>query len=177
MDSVCQDIQIELTERCGDASGLNAREQDHLAGCSECRSMAHAELSLHAVFAEVSPNVDLEGPVMQAIAGYRPKRRLFAAIPVAASAMITALGVLLIGGVPGGSLLGLLPLQASQGWMVLAEIIGNWGVVLSTSSGAVSTSLSSNGLLGTEFIAVLGMASTVLLARRWRSCVAWLRGD
>ncbi len=177
MESGCQNVQEELIERSGESVGLRVEEREHLAGCQECRAVAEAERSLNLVFSQALPVADLEGSVMGSISRSRLGRRALVATPVAVSLAVAVLGAWLMGGMPGGGLVGLLPLRFSQGWVAIVEMIGNWGVVIVASSNVVSSALSMAAVVCAQLVMLVGIGSTYFLARRWRSSAAWLRGD
>jgi hypothetical protein len=96
---------------------------------------------------------------------------------VAASLVLALLGVAMVGGVPGSSLMAQLPLVSSHSWLALADAAGDWGVAATTVSAAARSLLSPAALLAVSLVAVVGLATVVSAARRWQPVASWHRGD
>lgn len=175
----CRNIQERLVEAAGDAGGLSADEQSHLAGCSSCRALAEAELGLRRLFERAVPPADPEvvGQVMAAVAPLRVRRLLAAWLPVAASLVLALLGVAMVGGVPGGSLLAQLPVVSSQAWLYLANAASDWGVAMSAAAGAARLAMPPAILIAAVLAAVVGLLLIVAATRRWQPVARWRRGD
>lgn len=132
MSSECQAIQETLVEHAGELHQLGPEQQQHLSSCTECREVADAEGELQQLFVQAAPPHDPElvQEVMKALPKPGKWRQLIALLPVAASLLVVTSGALLIGGVPGSSLLPLLPMWSTQGWLSLAQGLFDWSAVL-----------------------------------------------
>jgi hypothetical protein len=102
---------------------------------------------------------------------------VIALLPVAASLFVALLGAVLLGGLPGGSLLALLPVWSSQGWVSLAATLSDWTAALRTAAGATEAVLSPAMLGLTLVVSLLGVAATVVATRRWRRISPWRDTD
>jgi hypothetical protein len=137
--------------------------------------LADAEGRLGELFESAVPPTEpeIEAIVMRSVRERPSHRRIAAVLPVAASLAVTLMGVAAIGGVPGGSLLSMLPLWSSQGWLALASAAGDWMVALAVAARAaqfaVPTLVHIAALLGT----IIGVVSVVATARRWRTLSPW----
>jgi hypothetical protein len=141
--------------------------------------VAAAELALGLIFAKVLPPTDLaiEEGVVSAMRSARRRRRALALLPVAASLLVALLGMVMLGGLPGGSLLALLPVWSSQGWVSLAATVSDWSAALSTAAGAAGVLLGPGVVAGAVVISVLGVATVAVAARRWRRVSPWRDGS
>ncbi len=74
---------------------------------------------------------------------------------------------------PGGSLLALLPVWSSQGWVSLAASVGDWNTVLTTAAGAATALLSPGILAAAIVVSLLGFGVVSVVARRWRQVSPW----
>lgn len=171
----CEAIQEKLAEFCGEAERLSGEERRHLEHCPRCSEVAAAEIALGLIFAKVLPPLDstVEKGVRAAVRSSRRRRRIMALLPVAASLLVALLGVVMLGGLPGGSLLALLPVWSSQGWMSLAATLGDWSTVFSTAAGAASALLGPGVLAAAMVVSILGFGAVVVAARRWRQVSPW----
>lgn len=179
MDATCLSVQLALMEVAGDVGQLAHEERVHVEACSECARAASAELGLGRVLAEALPpeGPALEAAVLAALAPRGWRRRVVAALPVAASLGVVALGVMLVGGVPGVGILSLLPAWSSQGWMALAGVAGDWGVAVLATSRAAGAVVPAPAALAAAGLGVAGLWLTVSVVRRWRRSPAWRRRD
>jgi hypothetical protein len=175
----CEAIQTQLAEINGDTGQLTDEERLHLERCPECCEVAAGERALGLIFAGVLPAADpaMEHRVRSAIRSTRRRRRAIALLPVAASLFVALLGAVLLGGLPGGSLLALLPVWSSQGWVSLAATVSDWTAALRTAAGATEAVLSP-ALLGlTLVVSLLGVTVMVVATRRWRRISPWRDTD
>jgi predicted anti-sigma-YlaC factor YlaD len=176
---VCRAIQERLVENAGDPTGLNPVEISHLDVCPTCRAVAEAEAGLGRLLAQAVAPED-PAVVRQVMASLRPvriRRRVAALLPVAASLVLTLLGVATVGGLPGASLLAQMPLLSSHSWLALAHSAGDWSVAMTAASGAVRMALSPAGLVGAMLVAVVGLGLIVVATRRWLPVASWRRND
>jgi hypothetical protein len=173
----CEAIQETLAEVLGETDRLSEEERRHLERCPQCCEVAAAEGALGLIFAQVLPPADpkLESRVRDAMRASRRRRRALALLPVAASLLVALLGAMMLGGLPGGSLLALFPVWSSQGWVSLAASVGDWNTVLSTVAGAASSLLSPVVLVGAVMISLIGIGVVVVTTRRWRQVSPWRR--
>jgi len=173
----CRDIQERLVEAAGDTGGLSAAEQSHLAACATCRAVAGAELGLGRLLERAVPPADPEvvEQVMVAVAPLRVRRLLAVWLPVAASLMLALLGVAMVGGVPGGSLLAQLPVVSSQAWLYLADAVSDWGVAMSAAAGAARLAMPPAILIAAVVAAIVGLVLIVAATRRWQPVARWHR--
>jgi predicted anti-sigma-YlaC factor YlaD len=171
----CEAIQETLAEICGETERLSEEERRHLDHCPRCSEVAAAENALGLIFAKALPPFDphIEEGVRAAMRSSRRRRRIMALLPVAASLLVALLGVVMLGGLPGGSLLALLPVWSSQGWMSLAAAVGDWATVFNTAAGAASELLGPGMLAASLVVSVLGFGVVVVAARRWRQVSPW----
>ena len=175
MATSCEAIQELLTEYGGEAERLSEEERRHLELCPQCCEVAAAENALGLIFAKVLPPADptMEDRVRAAMRTARRRRRILALLPVAASLLLALLGAVMLGGLPGGSLLALLPVWSSQGWVSLAASVGDWNAVLTTAAGAATALLSPGVLVTAIVVSLLGFGAVVFAARRWRQVSPW----
>lgn len=175
MAKSCEAIQELLTEHFGEMGRLSEEDRRHLDLCPQCCEVAAAENALGLIFAKVLPPADpaMEDRVRTAMRSARRRRRALALLPVAASLLFALLGTVMLGGLPGGSLLALLPVWSSQGWVSLAVSAGDWSTVLTTAAGAATALLSPGALVAAIVVSLLGFAAVSVAARRWRQVSPW----
>ncbi len=175
MATNCEAIQELLAEHLGETERLSGEERRHLELCPQCCEVAAAENALGLIFAKVLPPADpsMEERVRAAMFVARRRRRVLALLPVAASLLVALLGAIMLGGLPGGSLLALLPVWSSHGWVSLAASVGDWNTVLNTAAGAATTLFSPGILIAAFAVAFLGFAAVAVAARRWRQVSPW----
>ena len=175
MASSCEAVQEALVEFGGDTDRLAESDRRHVAQCPRCSEVAAAERALGLIFAKVLPPADatIEEGVISAMRSARRRRRVLALLPVAASLLVALLGVVMLGGLPGGSLLALLPVWSSQGWVSLAATVSDWSAALSTAAGAAGAFLGPGVLVGAVVVSALGVATVAVTARRWRRVSPW----
>jgi hypothetical protein len=171
----CEAIQERLAEILGEIERLSDEERRHVELCPQCCEVAAGENALGLIFAGVLPPADpaMEGRIRAAIDRSRRRRRWLALLPVAASLFFALLGVVMLGGLPGGSLLALLPVWSSQGWVSLAASVGDWNTVLTTAAGATTALLSPGVLAAAIVVSLLGFGVVAFAARRWRQVSPW----
>ena len=171
----CEAIQELLTEYLGETDRLSAAERQHVEVCPQCCEVAAAERALASIFTRALPPADptMEAAVRAALHPVRLRRRVVALLPVAASLFVALLGAVLIGGLPGGSLLALLPMWSSQGWLSLAASLGDWGAVLSSAAGAATAVLGPVALTSAVLVSLIGIGVVGVAARRWRRISPW----
>jgi hypothetical protein len=171
----CEAIQELLTEHLGETDRFSEQERRHVEVCPQCCEAAAAERALSTIFARALPPADpsAEAEIRAALRPMRIKRRVVALLPVAASLFIALLGAVMVGGLPGGSLLALLPMWSSQGWLSLAASVGDWGTVLTTAAGAATTLLGPAALATAILVTVIGVGLIGVAARRWRRISPW----
>jgi hypothetical protein len=175
----CEAIQTQLAEVGGDTGQLNDEVRLHLERCPECCEVAAGERALGLIFANALPAADpgMEHRVRRAMRSVRRRRRVVALLPVAASLFVALLGAVLLGGLPGGSLLALLPVWSSQGWVSLAATASDWTAALSTAAGATEAVLSPAVIGVALAVSVLGVTGMVVATRRWRRISPWRNVD
>ena len=171
----CDAIHEHLAEVLGETERISDAERRHLECCPQCCEVAAAEGALGLIFAKVLPPADpaMEGRVRAAMRTLRRRRRALALLPVAASLFVALLGAVMLGGLPGGSLLALLPVWSSQGWVSLAASVGDWNTVLTTSVGAASALCRPGVLVGAVLVSLLGVGVVAVTTRRWRQVSPW----
>jgi len=174
----CEAVQELLAEIAGETERLSEEDRRHLEHCPECSEVAAAEHALGLIFAKVLPPADpaIENALRIGMRSARRRRRVMALLPVAASLLVGLLGVVMLGGLPGGSLLALLPVWSSQGWVSMAATLGDWNAVVSTAAGATSQLLSPGLLFAAMAASVLGLTAVAVAARRWRQVSPWTDG-
>jgi hypothetical protein len=175
----CEAVQELLAQHRGEPARLPDEERRHLEHCPQCCEIAAAENALGLIFKTVLPPADpgMEDRVRSAMRSARRRRRVLALLPVAASLLVALLGAVMLGGLPGGSLLALLPVWSSQGWVSLAATAGDWNTALHTVAGSASALLGSRVLVAAIVISLLGCSAVVLATRRWRQVSPWRRSD
>jgi predicted anti-sigma-YlaC factor YlaD len=173
----CEAVQETLAEFRGETDRLSDEERRHLDRCPQCCEIAAAETALGLILAKVVPPADptMEERVRGAMRAARRRRRMLAFLPVAASLLVALLGVVMLGGLPGGSLLALLPVWSSQGWVSLVATAGDWNTVLNTAAGSAASFLGPGILAGAIVVSVLGLAAVAVATRRWRQVSPWRR--
>lgn len=173
----CRNIQERLVEAAGDPAGLGELELRHLASCATCRAVAEAERGLGRLLEQSVPPADpmVAEQVMAALQPLRVRRLLASWLPVAASLLLALLGVGMLGGVPGGSLLAQLPVVSSQAWLTLADAASDWGVAMSAAAGAARLALPPAVLIAAFVAALAGLGLVIVAARRWQPVARWHR--
>jgi hypothetical protein len=171
----CEAVQELLAEYRGETNRLSDEERRHLEHCPQCCEIAAAENALGLIFAKVVPPGDpaIEERVRGAMRAARRRRRILALLPVAASLLVALLGAVMLGGLPGGSLLALLPVWSSQGWMSVAATAGDWNTVLQTAAGSATAILGPAVLAAAIVISLLGFGVVAVATRRWRQVSPW----
>lgn len=179
MATSCETVQELLAEVGGEAERLSGEERRHLEHCPQCAEIAAAEHALGLIFANVLPPPDpaIEEGVRRAMRTARRRRRIVALLPVAASLLVALLGTVMLGGLPGGSMLALLPVWSSQGWMSLAVTVNDWSAVFSTAADAASGLLGPGMLASAVAISLFGVVAVTVAARRWRRVSPWRSGS
>ena len=94
-------------------------------------------------------------------------------VPVAASLLIAAVGVVLVGGLPGVGVLGLLPGWSSQASLAAAGSAGEWYEVATAGMRAAAAALDPRVLVAAAGLGLLGLTAVVALALRWRKISPW----
>jgi hypothetical protein len=175
----CEAIQELLAEVLGETERLSEEERRHVELCPQCTEVAAGESALGLIFAKVLPPPDpaMEGRVRAAMQTARRRRRALALLPVAASLLVALLGAVMLGGLPGGSLLALLPVWSSQGWVSLAASLGDWNTVFTAAAGATTGLLSPGLLVAAVALSLTGFAVVAFAARRWRQVSPWRDTD
>ena len=175
MTTSCEAIQARLVEHLGEVGRLADDQRRHVEQCPQCSETAAAERALARIFARALPSSDpgLEARVLAAIGPARRRRRVLALLPVAASLFVALLGAVLLGGLPGGSLLALLPMWSSQGWVSLAATVSDWGTALDTTVGAAGSLMAPGVVVAAALLSLLGAAVVVAAVRRWRRVSPW----
>ncbi len=171
----CEAVQELLAEYLGETNRLSDEERRHLEHCPQCCEIAAAENALGLIFAKVVPPGDpaIEEQVRGAMRAARTRRRILALLPVAASLLVALLGAVMLGGLPGGSLLALLPVWSSQGWVSLAATAGDWNTVLHTAAGSATAILGPGMLAAAIVVSLLGFGAVAVATRRWRQVSPW----
>jgi hypothetical protein len=173
----CRAIRETLVEVAGDLSRLDEAELLHLEACPSCRAEAEAERGLDRILSSaVAPaDPDVVAHVLASLRPARVRRRLVAFVPVAASMVLALLGVAMVGGVPGGSLIARLPSLSSEAWLSLVGAAGDWVVALAASSSAVRLMVPATVPTSAAVLGLIGMALVVVATRRWRPISPWRR--
>ncbi len=179
MATDCEVIQEKLAEVGHESGQLSDEIRRHVERCPRCCEVAAAERALGLIFSSVLPAADprLEGRVRVAMGSARRRRRVIALLPVAASLFVALLGAMLLGGLPGGSLLAVLPVWSSQGWLAVAATAGDWTAALRTAAGATGAVLSPAVLAAAVVVSLVGVAAVIAATRRWRRVSPWRNGD
>lgn len=179
MVTSCEAVQEHLAEIRGETERLSCEERRHLEHCPQCCEVAAAESALGLIFARVLPPADpgLEDRVRTGMRSARRRRRIVALLPVAASLLVALLGAVMLGGLPGGGLIALLPLWSSQGWMSLAAAAGDWNTALHTAAGSASVLLGTGVVILAAVVSAVGLGGVALATRRWRRISPWRRRD
>jgi hypothetical protein len=175
----CKAVQENVVEVAGDVDRLVGDMVRHIEACPSCRAVAEAERGLGDIMTAAVPPADsgVEGQVMASLAPARRRRRVAAFVPVAASALLAFVGVVMVGGVPGGSLITQLPALSSQAWLAIASAAGDWGVGVAAAAAAARVTLSPAVQLAGFLVAVVGLAGALAAARRWQPVAPWRRDD
>lgn len=173
VDRSCQLIQEILIEVEGDTTRLSREELRHLESCASCRAMADSERRLVELLSTAVPPADVavEKAVMRAVRA--SDRRLVSLVPVAASLLLALLGVSALGGVPGGSLLAMVPFWSSKGWLAIGGAAGDWLVALAATSRAAQVTIPTLVQVASAVVTALGALSIAAAARRWRTLSPW----
>jgi hypothetical protein len=166
-------------EVAGSVDRLDEEARAHVTECTRCSSVAAAERALQGLLGEVVPPADeqLEQHILSALPGQRRRWRVLSLLPVAASLMVGLVGAVLLGGVPGSSLLALLPAWSTQGWLALFGLASDWSVVVVATAGAAGTVVPVTAQVTAALLSLGGFAAMLSMARRWRKSVLWRRTD
>jgi hypothetical protein len=143
-----------------------------------CAALASDERSLAGLLHQAAllpDGVDVCAEVMAALPAVRRRRRLLALAPVAAALAIAVLGVALVGGVPGGGLVALLPAWSAQSWAALGAVAADWAVAMVVAARAAGVLVPTTVAVAALALAFLGCVGTVAIAVRWRRRRAWQR--
>ena len=175
MATSCERVQELLAEHLGEMAPLSDEERRHLELCPQCCEVAAAENALGLIFTKVLPPADpaMELRIRAGMRAAHRRRRVLALLPVAASLLVALLGTVMLGGLPGGSMLALLPVWSSQGWVALAATVGDWSTVVNTAAGATTALLGPGVLAAACVVSIVGVAAVVLATRRWRQVSPW----
>jgi hypothetical protein len=168
-----------VVEAGGNLDRLDGEQVRHVETCASCRAVADAELGLEGIMtATVAPaDPAVHQRVMASLTPIRRRRRITAFLPVAASALMALLGVVMVGGVPGGSLISQLPTVSSQAWLAIAGAAGDWSVGVTAAAEAARVTLSPAVQLACVLAALAGLAGALIMARRWRPVTPWQPND
>lgn len=177
MDRDCKQVIEALVGVGGDPDRLGASLRDHVDSCASCGAVAAAERDLDRLLSAAVPpgDADLQARVMASVAPAIRRRRRAAFLPVAVSSALAVSGGLVLGGIPGASLLGRLPRLSSQLWLGLAEAAGDWGVAVTTATAAAGTTISPGVQVAAVLVSLGGLAAVAVAARRWRALASWQR--
>ncbi len=173
MTSRCESCQEALVQAAGRTGNLPSGVAEHLAGCADCQAVAAAEIGLARL---LELGIPVEDPrLIEAISAAVPRPsgrwRVLALLPVAASLMIALVGAVLLGGVPGGSLLAALPSASAKSVMTLSRALGDWTVAMSAVLHTAGTGLSQVVIWGALILTCLGLGLAGVMVRRWRRAV------
>jgi hypothetical protein len=113
--------------------------------------------------------------ISNAVAHRGTRRRALAFLPVAASLLVAFLGGAMVGGVPGGSLLALLPVWSGRGWLSLANAVNDWLLAMTAAARTVAAVLPPTVQVGAVVVSLVGIGLVVSSAWRWREISAWRR--
>jgi len=118
----CDRVREALVEHGGEVARLDEEARRHLAGCEACAAVAEGERRLAQGFGALQPSEDpeLERLILARVRRIERRRRLAAALPLAAGLLLAALGAVLVGGLPAAGLLAALPSASLVGCIGLA---------------------------------------------------------
>jgi len=175
----CQAIQETLAEIRGDLDSLDGTQRPHVESCSSCAAAADAERALEQALSSAVPPEDpaVVGRVMNSLGPERLRRRAASAVPVVGSLMLALVGVAMVGGVPGNSLLRQLPWVSSQAWLAIGGAAADWGVAMTAAAGAAGLLLPPAVQLASLLVGVGGLIAVITAARRWQPISSWRRDD
>jgi len=171
----CETVRSLLVEDPGCSSRHDPVVEPHLETCHACRRFAAAEDRLARILSDALPQADpaLQRRVVLGIKVVEERRRRLALAPVAASAIFILIGVTLMGGVPGASLMASLPAWTGGGWSVatamLMDVVGAMHAVASGVAGVITGSI----ILGALMTVVVGITVMVSASKRWRRTAPW----
>ncbi len=179
MERECQAIQETLAEIGGNLDSLDGPLRLHVESCTSCGAVADAERALEQALSNAVPPEDpvVFGRVMESLGPVRLRRRAASAIPVVASFMLAFVGVAMIGGVPGSSLLRQLPGVSSQAWLAIGGAAADWGVAMTAAAGAAGVILPPAVQLASLLVGLGGLIAVIVAARRWQPIAPWQRED
>jgi len=175
VDRSCEEIQTALTEAAGDIEALGGADRQHTNDCAECARVATEELELHAALAStmLPEDHELQQQIVAAVHARRVRRHLWTVVPIAASFLVAAVGVLMIGGLPGSGLLSLLPLWSGQGWMALSDAVRDWSLVLVTTARLAGDLIPPLVQIAAALLALAGFWTSASALSRARETVRW----
>ena len=174
MTGRCESCQEALVQFAGRGDELAADVAGHLAGCAACQAVAVQELGLADLLERALPAADPD--LVTTVVNRLPRRSVrwqaLRLLPVAASLFIALLGAVLLGGVPGGSLLAALPSASAHSVMTLSRALGDWAVATGAIVSTVGAGLSQAVVCGALVVAGVGLVLVAGMVRRWRRAVA-----
>jgi len=175
VETDCKLIGELLVESAGDSTGLTSEQLAHLEACPSCRALANAERTLDQLLEKAVPPEDLalQERVMSMMSPVGLRSRILALLPVVTSLVVALVGVAMIGGVPGGSLLARVPFWSSQGWRTMVAGVSDLAVALAAAARAAHLGLPPMVETAAVLMAILGGSAAVLLTRRWRAFSPW----
>lgn len=176
MNRDCNHIQETIVEGGGVVESLGHALRAHVEACESCRSVAEEESKLINLLDDAVPPEDqiLQQRIVEAVHRAKVRRHLWSALPVAASLVVTFLGVAMMGGVPAGGLAAQLVLTGSgSGWASAMASLGGLMTVFSATVEALAQLVTpAIGVLATAGV-LLGSLSMGKLSRRWKLQPEW----
>ncbi len=175
MNSQCETVRNILVEHSGAKDRQDPVVDRHLEDCEGCRRFAAKEARLGDILEAASPPVDrpLQDRVVHAVLILEVRRRRLALVPVAASVLLVLAGVTVLGGVPAASMAAALPAWAGSGWPALAGMVMDFVGALRAVAVGLADMISGPVVLGAAMVVAAGVASMILVSKRWRRHALW----
>lgn len=175
MKSQCETVHQVLVEGTAGAGQRDPVVDSHLESCEACQEFAASEERLVEYLIAASPpgDVDLQKRVILAIQVLEARRRRLALLPVAASAILGLVGITVLGGVPGASLVAALPSWAGSGWVALMGTVLDTIGALDAVAAGLADVVSAPVVLGAVMVFITGIGTTVLISKRLRRRAIW----
>lgn len=175
MDYQCDTVRQNLVEKAGDPEELGSAGKSHLKSCKDCQAFASSEERLVEILTAAAPPSDLalQRRVILAVQVLEARRRRMALLPVAASFIVGLVGVSVLGGIPGASLVAALPAWAGSGWVALMGTILDTVSALRAVASGLAGVISAPVIIGAAVVVMAGAGTMVLVSKRWRRRAVW----
>ncbi len=171
----CRAIQEDLTRYSGDVDQLERVGQHHLEHCPECSTVAREEKELSQLLSQAIPPADesLQSLIITSLLRLRSRRRTLAFLPIAASFVVSLVGISLLGSIPGSSLAAQFPRWTSLSWMSLAGAFTDWQIAIGLAAASLADAIPATAIVFAAFCAAGGLVTSLALLHKWNKKASW----